>query len=321
MRHSVTRRNAIGLALAAGASPLVLRAKRALAEGVASPLTDTGGDGLTAYLTAGQVVVRWNDFVIANYRTSPLQKYPYFSHLSGPLTGLPLTTESSLPFPHHRGLWIGCDPLNEGDYWTDSDLNRGQIRSVDLELGEVTNSSVEIHNRCRWVRQDAPAPFVDERRIVFRVPSAKIRLVDFDVKLTALESVGVAKAKHSFFALRVAPDLSPLGGGRLENSAGDIGEAGTHGRPAKWCGYYGRRANHSAVEGIAVMDHPQNPWNPCPWFTRDYGHLSPSPFNFLSQPWQLTANDSIRLRDRVVLHAGDPSEAGLNQLYEEWLAS
>jgi hypothetical protein len=26
----------------------------------------------------------------------------------------------------------------------------------------------------------------------------------------------------------------------------------------------------------AILDHPKNPWNPCPWFTRDYSQ-SPSP--------------------------------------------
>jgi hypothetical protein len=287
---------------------------------VPSPLSVTDGTGLTSYLNAGQVIIRWNDFVVANYRTGPLQKYPYFSHLAGPLTGLPLTTESSLPFPHHRGLWLGCDPLNEGDYWTDSELSRGQIRSVDLQVGEITATSIEIHNRCNWIRREAASPLVDERRILFQVPSDTVRLIDFDIRLTALEPISVARAKHSFFALRAAPDLAPLGGGRLENSAGDIGEAGTSGKPANWCSYYGPRAgNKEAVEGIAVMDHPENPWSPCPWFTRDYGHLSPSPFNFLERPWQLAAGDSIRLRYRVVLHAGTPQQVALDEIYRRWL--
>ena len=39
-----------------------------------------------------------------------------------------------------------------------------------------------------------------------------------------------------------------------------------------------RRAGRpDIVEGIAVMTHPKNPFRSI-WFTRDYGHLSPSPF-------------------------------------------
>jgi hypothetical protein len=326
MMHKVTRRDALQLALVAGAIPYAWNAGEATGQAstpAPPPAIGNEGDGLTSYIKAGRVAIRWNNSIIADYRTSPLQKYPYFSQLAGPLTGIPLTSESSLPFPHHRGLWLGCDPLNGGDYWTDAELETGQIRSLDLQLGETTANSVEIRNRCQWVRRGAASPFIDERHIVFRLPSAHIRLIDFDIKMTALEPISITKAKHSFFALRVAPDLSPLGGGNLVNSSGDIGESGTFGKPANWCSYYGKRRglDGNIVEGIAVMNHPKNPWHRCPWFTRDYGHLSPSPFNFLARPWELRESESIRLRYRVALHAGTPSEARLDRLYEEWIGA
>jgi hypothetical protein len=326
MASKVSRRDAFQAALIAGAIPFASQVSRACGDELSSTNLSSEAlareaDGLTSYLHGGQVTIRWNNFVIATYRANPIQKYPYFSHLAGPVTGLPLTTESSLPFPHHRGLWLACDPLNGGDYWTDTELEKGQIRSIDLQVGESANNTVEIHNRCQWLRREAASPLIDQRKITFGMPSERIRWIDFDVQLTALEKISVKKAKHSFFALRVAPDLSPHGGGRLENSAGGIGEAGTFGKSATWCGYYGRRAGHSAIEGIAVMDHPENPWNPCPWFTRDYGHLSPSPFNFLDRPWELFEGSSIRLRYRVVLHAGTPQEAGLDRLYREWISA
>jgi hypothetical protein len=318
MTKNVSRRTALQLALVAGATPFVAPSSEARGDTLTPLAPPKEAEGLTSYQHGGQVAIRWNNFVIATYRASPVQKYPYFSHLAGPATGLPLTTESSLPFPHHRGLWIGCDPLNGGDYWTDTELDKGQIRSMDLHVGDTTATSVEILDRCQWVRHGAASPLVDQRKITFSMPNERTRLLDFDVQLTALEKISVVKAKHSFFALRVAPDLSPLGGGRLENSAGDVGEAATFGKPANWCGYSGRRAGHNVVEGIAVMNHPENPWKACPWFTRDYGHLSPSPFNFLEQPWTIFEATTIRLRYRVVLHAGTPQEAGLDRIYKEW---
>jgi hypothetical protein len=75
------------------------------------------------------------------------------------------------------------------------------------------------------------------------------------------------------------------------------------------------------VEGIALMDHPDNPWAPCPWFTRDYGHLSPSPFGFLDRPWRLDRGQSIRLRYRVVLHGGTPDDADLDGVYDRWIST
>jgi hypothetical protein len=327
MSNNVSRRTALQLAIGAVATPLVMQNRVAHGDESSretqppSP-TIVEGVGLTAYLHGGQVAIRWNNVVVAVYRANPIQKYPYFSQLAGPLTGLPLTTETSLPHPHHRGLWLGCEPLNGGDYWRDTPLELGQIRSLNLQLGETTANSVEIRDRCQWIHQGEASPLLDERKITFRLLSDRIRLIDFDVRLTALNHISITKAKHSFFALRVAPDLAPLGGGRLENCSGQIGELETTGKPAKWCGYYGQRAGHrGVVEGIAVMDHPKNPWNPCPWFTRDYGHLSPSPFNFLDRPWELAEGKVIRLRYRVVMHAGTPQEAALDRVYDNWLLS
>src|SRR5437879_1393991 len=66
------------------------------------------------------------------------------------------------------------------------------------------------------------------------------------------------------------------------------------------------------ISGYRVGDvsRPENPWALCPWFTRDYGHFSPSPFAFLKQPWTLPKGKAIRLRYRVVLQAGTPQQAG-----------
>ena len=75
------------------------------------------------------------------------------------------------------------------------------------------------------------------------------------------------------------------------------------------------------VEGIALFDHPKNPWAPTPWFTRDYGFISPTPFNFIEKPWQLAAGKSVQLGYRVVLFAGDPKAAGLENIYRDWAAA
>jgi len=234
------------------------------------------------------------------------------------MSGISLASESALPYPHHRGLWLGCQPVNGGDYWSDGSLDKGQIRSIELRLGETTADSAVIFNRCSWVRKDAPSPLRDERKFTISVPDERMWFFDCQFKLTAQQDITITKAKHSFFAMRAASDISPTYGGVLMNSEGGIGAEGTYGKEARWCGYHGRRAARpDVVEGIAIMTHPDNPWRPI-WFTRDYGHLSPSPFNFLDKPWRFDEGESILLRYRVVLHAGTPAEAQLNRLYEQW---
>jgi hypothetical protein len=146
-------------------------------------------------------------------------------------------------------------------------------------------------------------------------------VIDANIKLTASEDIEIKKAKHSFFAIRAASDISPAYGGVLTNSEGGVGAEETLGQEAKWCGYHGERDGRSdVVEGITVMTHPENPWRPT-WLTRDYGHLSPSPFYFQNEPWRLSKGKSIDLKYRVALHVGTPKEADMDGIYEQWLES
>lgn len=278
-----------------------------------------GTADLTAQQTSGMVLFRWNNRPLATYRAHSSQKYPYFYPLAGPASGVSLVAESALPYPHHRGLWLGCEPLNGGDYWGDTALSRGQVRSAGPQLGKSAPRSGRFTDRTEWVRDAAPSPVEDSRNFTLTVGSNKLWWLDADIVLSAREDFTIKSAKHSFFALRVIPELAPLFGGSLLNSEGGAGAAETYGKPARWCGYYGK-TTRDIVEGLVVMEHPENPWAPCPWFTRDYGHLSPSPFAFLKEPWTLAKGKSIRMRYRVAMHTGTPREAGIDDLYRAWIA-
>jgi len=278
-------------------------------------------DGLTAYCNSQQVLIRLDNCPIAAYRAHNTGKYPYLGSLAGPITGTDLTTESALPYPHHRGVWLGCDPLNGGDYWSDQSIGNGQIRSTGVKAEKKSADCVVVNDACEWVGPNGSSPFKDERTLTVKSVTEHLRTIDVALKLTACEDISIRSAKHSFFALRAAADISPSYGGTLMNSHGDVGAAAVHGKPAAWCSYFGpRRVRPDVVEGIALMDHPANPWSPCPWLARDYGHLSPSPFSFLKKPWRLEQGETIDLRYLIVVHAGDPQVAGLAQVYKNWIS-
>ncbi|QDU78338.1 hypothetical protein Pla110_00390 [Polystyrenella longa] len=276
---------------------------------------------LTPYLNKDRMLFRWNDVSLGAYRTGPQLKYPYFYPLNGLQSGLPLTTESALPYPHHRGLWLGCDPLNGGNYWSDGPVEEGQIQSTNIELsGKPTETSFSFKNNCRWVGPKDSKPFSDEREFTVSILDDRSWAIDAKLVVSAEEAIEIKRAKHSFFALRCAPDIAPMYGGTLMNSEGGTGAEGTYGKPAKWCGYHGaRKGNPDIVEGIAIMNHPENFGGDCPWFTREYGHLSPSPFEFLTEPYKMKVGEKLLLRYRVVMHTGTPEESGLNQIYENWM--
>jgi hypothetical protein len=98
------------------------------------------------------------------------------------------------------------------------------------------------------------------------------------------------------------------------NAGGDRSEKDTFGKPAPWADYWGRR--QGIAEGLAILNHPANAWSPPPWFTRNYGFFSPTPFNWMEGgKLVIPAGRDLRLRYRVVVHGGDTAEAGIAELY------
>ena len=274
---------------------------------------------LSAYQVGPQIWVRCDGATLACYRAHSTQKYPYFFPLAGPATGIPLTTESSEPYPHHRSVMLACDRVNGADYWQEG-LERGQIvsRGPTVEASEAGRAV--IVDACDWRAQDQPVDVTDQRRFTISAPSAEVRLLEADLTLIAARDVQIARTNHSLFAVRCAPELSPTGGGTLINSEGQSGEKATFGQKAAWCAFSGER--FGATEGVALMDHPANPWSPCPWFTRDYGFISPTPMNWLpEQGLSLAQGGSLRLRYLVVAYAGTPQAADLPGLYARWSAA
>ncbi len=275
--------------------------------------------GLSAYEEGGKVIVRWRNRPLTTYRANTDQRFPYFYPVLGPVTGSPLTSESAMPYPHHRSLWLACDKVNGEDYWADKPLVAGQIRSTALDVETKDPERIVIRNLCRWVHPSAEAPFHDERRFTIAIVDGRRWTIDCEFTLTAATEVSIDKTNHSLFSVRTTPEIAPVYGGSLINSAGASGEKGTSGQPADWCSFYGRRPG-GVVEGITLMNHPGNPWKDCPWFTRDYGFASPTPLYYIDEPLRLAKGDFLRLRYLVVLHAGAPVAAGMEGMFKTWTA-
>ena len=269
---------------------------------------------LSAYAFQSRVWVRINDTLFACYRAGPTQKYPYIYPIVGPASGLPMTDESGVPWPHHRSCFLACDHVNGGNYWQ-GQVERGQIVSRGPKIESDGPGRVVIADQCDWLRPGQTAIVQDNRRFVLTVAKEGQRIIDVDIELTAKVDVRVTKTNHSLFAIRAARALAPIGGGKLVNANGQDGEKATFGKVARWCGYQGTRLG--VTEVIVLMDHPGNPWSPCPWFTRDYGFISPTPFNWLEdEGWGLAGGGSIRLRYRVVAAQGTIHSSGIEALYD-----
>jgi len=318
MSTSVSRRDFLMGAMAAGTSAAIGGQAGGADQRGIQP--QPGADQLTTYQFGPQIWVRWADDPVTCYRAHPTQKYPYFYPLSGPLSGLSLTTESGSSYPHHRSLLFACDRVNGGNYWQGENA-AGQVISAGPKLGACTPESAEILDECQWHKPGEEAVMRDQRLFKIVIAGPRLRILDATITWTASVDVTVLRTNHSLFALRAARDVTPWGGGTLVNANGQVGEQATFGQPAAWCAYFGKRqGNPSLVEGIALLDHPSNPWAPSPWFTRDYGFISPTPMNFVDKSWELAAGQAVTLKYRVLLFAGDPQEAEVERIYREWAA-
>ncbi|MGL4943214.1 MAG: PmoA family protein [Thermoguttaceae bacterium] len=306
---------------------------------MAGPLRPMGGEvpekHLTAYVVdpsapdlTYQAWIRRNNEVLTSYRAFGHQKYPYFYPVAGPVTGLSLTSETTLPWPHHRSLFFGMDRVNGGNYWQGL-IKDGQVLSQGVKLGDVTETSAQVIDGCIWKKPTEEPILIDKRLFELRlIDGTPNYVIDADIELTSLVDVKVQKTNHGLFGVRTAPDLRVDAGGTLITSEGNVGEKETLGKPARWCTFYGKRAASEHVEGVAVMIHPKYPnveqfptFKDCPWFTRDYGNCSPMPLNFVDNPLTLPKGESIHLKYRVVAYSGSPTEAKLDSLWEEFAKS
>jgi hypothetical protein len=271
---------------------------------------------LEAKLEKSQVVVTVGGQLFTCYKFDSSQKYPYFWPVNGPASGQSITTETSEPYPHHHSLFFGCDRVNGGNYWQDTN-ERGQIISQGPKIVEPSGSKVIFTDEGLW-KQPGKEPILrDRRQIVITAPSDSLRLIDFRVTMEPLTDIRILKTNHSLFSARVVLELGVAKGGTLVNTEGQTSEKGTFGVASPWCDYYGTRAG--VTEGLAILQSPGNRWYPAKWFTRDYGFFSPTPMYWLEgDQLDLPKGEKLTLSYRVVVHSGDTQKAGIPALFDAY---
>jgi len=316
-----------GIGLLGNSALLPLTQAQDDASARAAKFTPVGGETRVEHLTGyivdnHQAWFRRDNVTLTSYRAHTTQKYPYFYPVAGPKTGLSLTSETGLPWPHHRSLFFGCDFVNGGNYWQ-SAIETGQIVSQGIKLGEIDETSGELTDLCLWSKPGEDPIIKDTRKFKIQLLGNGNYYIDSYFFQEMLTDVTFGKTNHALYAIRCAQDLSPHGGGTLLNSEGQTTEANTLGKPARWCTFFGKRAGFTpeTVEGIAMLLHkdvPHPAFKDCPWFTRDYGNCSPMPHLWFEEPLKIAKGGTLEFKYRVVAYAGTPKEADIDGLWEDF---
>ncbi len=272
---------------------------------------------ITAVKVGSKISVTIDGKFFTSYITSSDEKYPFFYPVNGPLTGGSVTSMRNGEYPHHSSLFFGCDQVNSGNYWQEG-LERGRIISVNAEILKEGGDTVVISDECIWSRPGALSPVKDTRKYTFTTPSANVRQIDVEITMEMLMDVTIKKTNHSLFSARIAADISVKNGGTMVNAEGDSGEKATFGKGSPWMDCFGKRGEF--VEGIAILQHPANPWFPSPWFTRDYGFFSPTPMYWPANGMEtfMKKGEKLLLRYRVLVHGGTTAEAKVAELFSQY---
>ncbi len=273
-----------------------------------------GASQITAEKKGNKIEFRVNGNLFTSYIFSESEKYPFFFPVNGP-SNASVTSIRNANYPHHSSLFFGCDKVNGGNYWQEG-LDRGQIVSLREDILEADGEKAVVENECIWKRPGAEAPIKDIRRITVSAPSKELFIIDFEITMEMLQNITIDKTNHSLFSARIDPDLAVINGGTMLNSEGEMSEKNTFGKASAWIDCYGKRMGQN--EGLAILQHPSNKWFPAPWFTRDYGFISPTPMYWPENDTStsLKKGEKIQLKYRVLVHSGDSMQADIVGQFE-----
>lgn len=288
-----------------------------LAAGYLVASSQSPGAGINAVKTGSKINITIDGKFFTSYIFSEDEKYPFFYPVNGPISGGSVTSMRNAVYPHHSSLFFGCDMVNGGNYWQEG-LERGRIISHNAVVEKEGGDSVIITDECIWSRPGALSPISDTRIIVITAPSKSVYQIDVEINMKMLLDVTIMKTNHSLFSARMAADLAVTNGGTIVNAEGALSEKGTFGKRSAWIDFYGKRGD--VYEGLAIFQHPSNPWYPSPWFTRDYGFISPTPMFWPENDRNifLSKGTELKLRYRVLVHSGNHIDAKIAEEFEKF---
>jgi len=275
------------------------------------------GAKITAVKVGSRIDVSIDGKFFTSYIFAENEKYPFFFPVNGPLSGVSVTSMRNAEYPHHSSLFFGCDMVNGGNWWQEG-LERGRIISVNAEIVKQGGDTAIITDECIWSRPGAVSPIKDSRKYIITAPSKDMYQIEVEIVMEMLTDVRILKTNHSLFSARMSADLSVRNGGTMINAEGLKGEKETFGKKSAWIDYYGKRG--TGFEGLAILQHPSNPWYPSPWFTRDYGFMSPTPMYWPENDKDMFFKKGtvLTLRYLVAVHSGDYNQAKISEVFKSF---
>lgn len=265
-----------------------------------------------------QIAIEREGRELSRYHFGETLRRPFLFPLIGP-SGKSLTRIGHPRDPHthshHNSVWIAHHDVDGVDFWSDHGKNLGTVvtkRPVRYEDGD---DAALAEFELAW-QNNSGATLVHERRTTRWLPLPdREYLVVIDIELTAPKGKPTTLGKTPFglVGVRMAKTIGVNdGGGTIRNSQGHVDEPEVHWKRARWVDYSGPIAK-GVNEGITLLDHPDNPNHPTYFHVRNDGWMGAS--LTYDAPRRITAEEPLRLRYGLWVHAGVPSAEAIDKVF------
>ncbi len=269
----------------------------------------------------GEVSFQLDGKELARYHYGPGLERPFVFPVIGP-SGRMLTRMGHPHDPnthsHHNSVWISHGDVNGVDFWTDRKPGDIVHRRF-LELGD-SDAAAWAAAENAWLAPDGAVLLREVRRTAVEVLSGGDWMLVLDIELSPVSGdVTFGKTPFGMLGVRMARSIGVGdGGGVIRNSEGGVNEEQILGKRARWVDYSGAVSN-SAIEGIALLDHPGNPNHPSYFHVRNDGWMGAS-FSYDALR-TLRPGEKLKLRYALFVHSGYPSKAVLDERWDAFSKS
>lgn len=250
---------------------------------------------------------------------------PFVHPLETP-AGACLTTEAPPDHPWHHALWFTIKFVNGENFWEEyGEFGLLQAREVtDLDGGGV-RATID------WARPDGAGMALTEVRTLRPLDLGDdAYAIDWTEELSPASDTVFDRTPFTTWGgyggltLRGAPDwhdteLLLPDGTRHDRLLGER---------ASWCALQGLapdRDGRDGARGVVLVDHPDNPRFPTPWYASNRADTYGEGWaNFLNaaflwdEPLEVAADSVLRLHHLVVVHDGARSAGEIERIVADW---
>jgi hypothetical protein len=249
---------------------------------------------------------------------------PYVHPLTTP-AGAVLSVEAPADHPWHHALWFTIKFVNGENFWEEYG-DFGTLRTTNVESGPdgVTATLDWIAPDGEWVR-------LQETR---RIATARVDDAAYAIDWTEELSVPVTTeldrtpfttwGGYGGLTLRGAPDWTDTTL-RLDDGAARDRALG---EPSSWLAIAGTAHSGLAAPapaGVVILDHPDNPRTPTPWYASTRADTYGEGWaNFVNaaflwhEPLTVEPDRPLALRYRIVVHDGEWQTSRIEDAYAQW---